>query len=94
MNAHPRMPEDEGRTPAMLRASDVGRYTYCARAWWLERMAGEIPLNREALSQGRQRHQAHGRLVGAAGRQMRIVRALLWLLAGLALALATSMLWR
>jgi hypothetical protein len=93
MIVRPRMPEDEGRAPAMLRASDVGRYTYCARAWWLERVAGLTPTNREALAQGRQRHRGHGHLVGAAGRQIRLARVLLWVLAGLALALAASLLW-
>lgn len=87
------MPEGERRAPAMLRASDVGRYTYCARAWWLERVAGEMPRNHEALNRGRKRHRAHGRLVDAAGRQMRLVRLLLWLLAGLALTLAATLLW-
>lgn len=87
------MPEDERRAPAMLRASDVGRYGYCARAWWLERVAGEMPRNQEALDRGRERHRAHGRLVGAAGRQMRLVRLLLWLLAGLALTLTVTLLW-
>ncbi len=88
------MPEVRGGSPHPLRASDVGRYAYCARAWWLERVAGAAPDNRAARVRGEQRHHAHGRLVGAARRQTRLVSALFWLAAGLALALALSLLWR
>jgi hypothetical protein len=71
----------------------VGRYGYCARAWWLERVGGATPTNRAAQRRGERRHQAHGRLVSAAQRQGRAVHVLLWLAAGLALALAISLLW-
>ncbi len=69
-----------------LRASDVGRYTYCARAWWLERVAEATPTNQAALQRGEQRHEAHGRLVNAAQRQSHLANLLFWLAALLALA--------
>lgn len=76
-----------------LRASDVGRYAYCARAWWLERVGGATPTNQSARERGEQRHEAHGRLVNAAQRQSRLAQVLLWLAAALAVALAISFLW-
>lgn len=62
---------------ASLTASEVGRYTYCARAWWLQRVLGYAPANEAALARGTQRHQAHGRLMGRARWQMRAVWGLL-----------------
>lgn len=88
------MPESRRGALQPLRASEVGRYAYCARAWWLEQVGGVAPANRAALSRGERRHHAHGRLVSAAQRQKRLVYWLFWLAAGLALALAVSLLWR
>ena len=53
----------------VLRASEVGRYAYCARAWWLQRVMGCQPRNLEALQRGTQRHAQHGRGVQHARRQ-------------------------
>lgn len=46
-----------------LTASEVGRYAYCARAWWLQRVGGHAPQNVRALQVGRRRHEEHGRRV-------------------------------
>lgn len=50
----------------IIRASEVGRYGYCARAWWLQYIQGVEPENRVALEQGLQAHAAHGRRTHAA----------------------------
>jgi hypothetical protein len=68
-----------------LTASEVGRYVYCARAWWLQRVRGHAPENAGALQRGTQRHQEHGRAVAHTGRQ----RALAYVFLALAFGLAT-----
>lgn len=76
-----------GRGQPVLRASEVGRYTYCARAWWLQRVMGVEPHNLAALQRGTAEHAAHGRGVERSRRQA------LWA-AGLALvALAALCAW-
>jgi CRISPR/Cas system-associated exonuclease Cas4 (RecB family) len=45
----------------MIRASEVGDYVYCARSWWLRRVAGEEPEGRERRELGTAMHEAHGR---------------------------------
>lgn len=47
----------------ILRASEVGQYVYCARAWWLGQVKGYRPTNEAAMQQGSQQHEAHGRAV-------------------------------
>ena len=67
-----------------IRASEVGRYVYCARAWWLQYVLGYAPENRDALARGEQGHVAHGRSVAYA---RRLARAARWAVA-IVLALA------
>jgi hypothetical protein len=67
--------------PAIIRASEVGEYVYCARAWWLRRVAGLEPAGAERRERGTALHRRHGRAVAAS-------QALLWL--GVALALAAA----
>ncbi|NTV63365.1 MAG: hypothetical protein HGA65_07480 [Oscillochloris sp.] len=62
----------------MIRASEVAEYVYCARAWWLRRVAGEEPEGQERRALGTLRHARHSRAVAVSG-------ALIWL-AGLLLA--------
>lgn len=47
----------------IIRASEVGLYAYCARAWWLGRVEGYRPVNQAALEAGKSAHQAHGQAV-------------------------------
>jgi hypothetical protein len=47
----------------VIRASDIGQYTYCARAWWLGRVKGEPSANVEAMRRGTATHRLHGRRV-------------------------------
>jgi CRISPR/Cas system-associated exonuclease Cas4 (RecB family) len=67
----------------IIRASEVGEYVYCARAWWLRRVAGLEPAGRERRELGTALHRRHGRAVAGS-------RALVML--GIALALAAALL--
>lgn len=82
----------EGLAP--LTASELGRYVFCARAWWMQRVLGISPGNIEALQRGSAHHAAHGGLVRRAGRQASLARWLLIAAAGLAAALLYSLLKR
>jgi hypothetical protein len=49
-----------------IRASEVGEYIYCARAWWLRRTADLEPSGSAVparLAAGVRRHARHGLLV-------------------------------
>jgi CRISPR/Cas system-associated exonuclease Cas4 (RecB family) len=70
----------------IIRASEIGQYTYCARAWWLRSVQGATPSNTAALARGRQAHDRHGRTVASAHRQRRLSLALTILALLLALA--------
>ena len=69
----------------IIRASEMGEYVYCARAWWLRRVEGLKPAGRERREYGVVLHQRHGRAVAGS-------RALLVLGALLALAALTLLL--
>lgn len=47
----------------IIRASEVGEYVYCARAWWLRRVAGIEPAGRARREAGIALHTRHGRAV-------------------------------
>ncbi len=47
----------------VIRASEIGEYIYCHRAWWLGRVQGVENANRAQLDAGIVRHRAHGQLV-------------------------------
>lgn len=49
----------------VIRASEVGEYVYCARAWWLRRVAGLQPAGRKRRAAGTVLHARHGRRVRA-----------------------------
>ena len=70
---------------ATLRASEIGSYLYCARAWWYQRQGVESG-NQAELSSGTKLHQQHGRTVVAAG----LMRGLAYLLLVTALLLLVS----
>lgn len=69
----------------ILRASEVGQYAYCARAWWLGRVMGYRSTNLVAMTQGTERHRAHGRGVERAHWLLRVA-VMLMLLAAVLLA--------
>jgi len=66
----------------VIRASEVGQYTYCARAWWLGQIQGLESANVREMAHGEQAHAAHGGLVAGYHRTRRLAYVLL-LLAGL-----------
>ena len=47
----------------IIRASEIGQYRYCARAWWLNSVLGVPSANTRELAGGEQQHQTHGRKV-------------------------------
>lgn len=70
----------------IIRASELGEYVYCARAWWLRRVQGVASHNVAALRSGQQAHDRHGRAVAAVQTQRRLAL----LLAALALLLLAA----
>jgi hypothetical protein len=44
----------------LIRASEIGLYAYCARAWWLQTACGLKSKNTLMLHAGIQRHTQHG----------------------------------
>jgi hypothetical protein len=52
--------------PPVIRASEIGTYLYCRRAWWYRKQGVESE-NQAELASGTQLHNAHGRKVLAAG---------------------------
>jgi hypothetical protein len=51
----------------IIRASEMGEYVYCARAWWLRRVAGLEPSGHARREHGTVLHRRHGRAVVASG---------------------------
>ena len=58
----------------ILRASEIGEYVFCHRAWWLDRVRGIESSNREQLDSGAAQHAAHGRAVQRADSLRRAAR--------------------
>jgi hypothetical protein len=58
----------------------MGEYLYCARAWWLRRVAGLEPAGRERREHGVALHRRHG-LAVAGSRALLLIGALLALIA-------------
>jgi hypothetical protein len=87
MDETPRHNKNRAPHP-VIRASEIGTYVYCRRAWWLKRVAGFEPQGRaEILAGGIEAHAQHGRTVRRSQWQRRV--ALICLLLGfLLLALA------
>lgn len=79
------MPED------VIRASEIGQYAYCARAWWLQRVQGYEPQDRRALEAGLALHRQHSRAVAGYHLQRRLAYLLLALAFVVALMLLYSL---
>jgi hypothetical protein len=55
----------------IIRASEIGQYDFCAKAWWLGSIDGVQPANIRELQAGTIAHEQHGRQVRRAS-QMQI----------------------
>ena len=64
----------------VIRASEIGEYIYCHRAWWLRHAQGRESANAREMAIGTAAHASHGRTVWLAG----ALRALAIVLAALA----------
>jgi CRISPR/Cas system-associated exonuclease Cas4 (RecB family) len=73
-----------------VRASALGEYAFCARAWWLRREGVRPTRGGEARAAGTRWHESHGRSVARAKR-LRVVSAVC---VCLALALSLFLLYR
>jgi len=47
----------------VIRASEIGQYDFCAKAWWLGSIEGVQPSNIHELQAGAAAHAEHGRQV-------------------------------
>lgn len=61
-----------------IRASEIGQYAYCRRAWWLRRVGGVKPQNVRQLQRGTEFHRQHGRKVQGAQWSQRLALAILF----------------
>ena len=52
--------------PPIIRASEIGAYLYCRRAWWYRKQGVESE-NQAQMATGTELHRQHGRKVIAAG---------------------------
>jgi len=49
----------------LIRASELGQYSFCQRAWWLGSVKGLPSANRASLNRGQRIHAQHARRVRA-----------------------------
>jgi len=74
-----------------IKASEIGTYLYCQRAWWYQRK-GAPNANQAELITGRAIHERHGRAVFASGCLRVMAYALLLAAVALAAAYLTQIL--
>jgi hypothetical protein len=68
---------DASLRSSIIRASEIGQFVFCQRAWWLGAVQGYRPVNDAALAAGTQAHARHGRSVAASQRWQQVGYALL-----------------
>ncbi len=74
-----------------IRASEIGTFLYCKRAWWY-RSQGAPSQNRTELAGGSAYHHRHGKQVIHAG-LLRLAGWILLVVALILLAAALTMQW-
>ena len=57
---------------SLVRASDIGAWTFCNRAWWLSVVKDAAHANPAVLTRGTASHESHGRSVVRASRLRRL----------------------
>jgi hypothetical protein len=72
----------------LLRASEIGQYVYCQRAWWLARIQGVAEGNGEAREKGIEQHVQYGRALSTANRLLTL--GVILLVAGLIVTLLAA----
>jgi CRISPR/Cas system-associated exonuclease Cas4 (RecB family) len=72
-----------------IRASEVGSYLYCARAWWY-RQQGHESANQAELAAGTEIHRQHGRTVLASGLTRTLAIVLLLIALAILVAFCTG----
>ncbi len=50
----------------VIRASEIGAYQFCHRAWWYQ-IQGNEPENQLVLQNGKAYHEKHSYMVSSAG---------------------------
>jgi hypothetical protein len=73
-------------TERVIRASEIGRYAFCARAWWLESIEGQPSTLQREMADGERAHHRHGRQVQASVGLSRLAYLLLLLAIAAAIA--------
>lgn len=54
---------DREEAEPIIRASEVGRYVFCAHAWWLGSVEGQPSASRREMAAGEVAHRGHGQRV-------------------------------
>jgi hypothetical protein len=62
-----------------IRASEIGDYVYCRRAWWLRRVRSVASINTPHFEAGIRHHQAHNQLVERSVWARRIAFAIIFI---------------
>jgi len=70
----------------IIRASEIGTYQFCHRAWWYQ-LQGYDPENKAEMAGGNELHEKHGRVVMASSCLQLIAYGLLLL------AVITATVW-
>lgn len=74
-----------------VRASDIGAWVYCRRAWWLANVQGAQHEHPGDLARGVVAHESHGR--GLLFSQRARYAGMIALTFGCLLLIATALLW-
>ncbi len=86
------MPKDR----SLVRASDIGAWVFCNRAWWLANVKKVTPQNTEQLDAGTRAHRKHGQSLRRSAQLQRLgffLLAVAMLLFGLTLLINLAGAW-
>jgi hypothetical protein len=63
---------DSNALTPVIRASEIGQYVFCQRAWWLGTVQGYQPVDDRLLAAGTQAHLQHGHAVARSRRWQQV----------------------